>query len=163
MVFAGLDKGNDAASSVGWATTGNYFDVLRLHPYLGRFFSSADEHGPNSAPYMVLSYAYWHSRFQDDRGVVGRRVLLNKHPFTVIGVAPPEFRGTLMFFSPDFFMPIINVAQLDGEDFLNTSGINNREVFEMHGSLETGCHSGAGNCGSEFCGRVSRKDLSQGG
>ena len=138
MVFAGLDNGNDAASANGWATTGNYFDVLRIQPYLGRFFSRADEHGPNSAPFLVLSYAFWHSRFQDDRGVVGRTVLLNKHPFTIIGVAPQEFRGTLMFFSPDFFMPIVNVAQLDGEDFLNTRGINNREVFEIMGHLKPG-------------------------
>ena len=70
-------------------TSGNYFDVLRIQPYLGRFFHASDEHGPNSAPYIVLAYAYWHTHFQDDRGVVGRVVQLNKHPFTIVGVAPP--------------------------------------------------------------------------
>jgi hypothetical protein len=75
--------------------TGNYFDALSIQPYLGRFFHAVDEHGPNSAPYIVLTYAYWHSHFQEDRSVVGRVVQLNKHPFTVLGVAPPEFRGTL--------------------------------------------------------------------
>jgi hypothetical protein len=49
---------------------------------------------------MVLSYAYWHSHFQDDRGVVGRTVQVNKHPFTILGVAPREFHGTLLFFFP---------------------------------------------------------------
>ena len=77
--------------------SGNYFDVLGIQPYLGRFFQRSDEHGPNSAPYIVLSYAYWHTHFQDDPGVVGRIVQVNKHPFTILGVAPPEFRGTLLF------------------------------------------------------------------
>ena len=45
----------------------------------------------NSAPYVVLSYAYWHSHFHGDHGVVGRTIAINKHPFTIIGVAPPGF------------------------------------------------------------------------
>jgi hypothetical protein len=69
---AGLDTGNNPSSSWILEVTGNYFDALGIHPYLGRFFHSADEHGPNSAPYIVLTYAFWHSHFQDDRGVVGR-------------------------------------------------------------------------------------------
>ena len=56
----------------------------------------------------MLSYAYWDSRFQHDRGVVGRVVQLNKHPFTIIGVAPPEFHGALLFFFPDFYMPMVD-------------------------------------------------------
>ena len=67
------------------------------------------------APCIVLTYAYWHSRFQDDRGAVGRVVQLNKHPFTIIGVVLPEFGGTLLFIIPDFFMPIVNQAQVDGD------------------------------------------------
>jgi predicted permease len=138
MTFVGFDTGNDPSPATGWAATGNYFDVLKIQPYLGRFFHGADEHGPNSAPYIVLSYDYWHTRFQGDRGVLGRTVLLSKHPFTIIGVAPPEFRGTLMFIPPDFFMPIVNQEQVDGENILNTRGISNREVFDMFGHLKPG-------------------------
>jgi predicted permease len=137
MEFAGLDTGNDPAQANGWATSGNYFDELRIQPFLGRFFHSQDEKGSNSAPYLVLSYAYWHTHFQDDRQVVGRTILVNKHPFAIIGVAPPEFRGTLAFMSPDFFIPIIN-EDADGEKFLNTRSINNREVFEILGHLKPG-------------------------
>jgi hypothetical protein len=91
----GLDTGNNPSSSWILEVTGNYFDALGIQPYLGRFFHASDEHGPNSAPYIVLTHAFWHARFQDDRGVVGRTVQLNKHPFTILGVAPPEFHGTI--------------------------------------------------------------------
>jgi predicted permease len=138
MVFAGLDTGNDPTLATGWAATGNYFDVLKIQPYLGRVFHASDEHGPNSAPYIVLSYSYWHSRFQDDRSVVGRKVLLNKHPFTIIGVTPPEFIGTLLFVPPAFFMPMANQEQVDGESFLHKRTIDNREIFDMLGHLKPG-------------------------
>jgi predicted permease len=136
FAFVGLDTGSDPIASAGFATTGNYFDVLRIQPYLGRFFHGSDEHGPNSAPYVVLSYAYWHSRFQDDRSVVGRIVRLDQHPFTVIGVAPPGFQGTLVFISPDFFVPIVNQEQVGGES-LNVRGTDHG-IFEMLGHLRAG-------------------------
>jgi len=92
-----IDTGNDPRAASGFSTTGNYFRVLDVHPYLGRLYTAADEHGTGSAPYLVLSYGYWHSRFQEDRGIVGRVVSVNKHPFTVLGVTPPGFVGTVMF------------------------------------------------------------------
>ena len=73
----GLDIGKNASRAWDYQVTGNYFDVLGVQPYLGRLFHASDEHGPNSAPYLVLTYAYWHTHFQDDRGVVGRVVQLS--------------------------------------------------------------------------------------
>ena len=105
---AGLDTGGNPSSAWVELVTGNYFDGLRLQPYLGRLFHASDEHGANSAPYIVLTHAYWHAHFHDDPGVVGRVVQVNKNPFTIVGVAPAEFHGTLVFFSPDFFVPIVN-------------------------------------------------------
>jgi predicted permease len=133
---AGLDTG--ANPSTVWAVeaTGNYFDVLHIRPYLGRFFHGSDEHGPNSAPYVVLGYAYWHGHFQDDRGVVGRVVQVNKHPYTILGVAPPDFHGTLMFFSPDIFVPMVNEEQIEGANVLNAR--SNRWVFMAMGHLKPG-------------------------
>ena len=132
----GLDTGKNPVAIWGYETSGNYFDALGIQPYLGRLFHGSDEHGPNSAPYVVLTYGYWHSHFQDDRGVVGRQVRLNKHPFTIVGVTPPEFHGTLLFFSPDFFVPMVNQEQVDAESFLNARGV--RRVFEVLGHLKTG-------------------------
>ena len=137
FVFPGFDTGKDPSGSSGYTTSGNYFDVLRIHPYLGRFYHAADEHGPNSAPFVVLTYAFWHSRFQDDRGVVGRTVFLNKHPFTILGVAPPGFHGTVAFAFVDFFMPIVNAGQIWGGSVLDERGSNNA-VFEIFGHLKPG-------------------------
>jgi predicted permease len=133
---AGMDTGDNPSTPWFYEVSGNYFDALRVQPYLGRFFHAPDEHGPNSAPYIVLGYAYWHTHFQDDRGVLGRTVRLNKHPFTIIGVAPPNFRGTLIFFSPDFFVPIVNQEQVDGWSYLNDRG--ERGVFEILGHVKAG-------------------------
>ena len=133
---AGIDTGKDPSLSWLYQVSGNYFDELGIQPHLGRLIHASDERGPNSAPYIVLSYPYWQSHFQGDRGVVGRTVRLNKHPFTIVGVAPPKFRGTMLLFSPDFFAPMVNSEQIDGESFLNARGT--RWVFEVLGHLKPG-------------------------
>jgi predicted permease len=133
---AGIDTGGNPTQAWLYEVSGNYFDALRIQPHLGRFFHSADERGPNSAPYIVLSYPYWHTRFQDDPNVVGRTVRLNKHPFTILGVAPPKFGGTLIFFSPDFFVPMVNAQQIVDGTYLNDRA--NRWVFEIFGHLKPG-------------------------
>jgi predicted permease len=129
-----LDTGRNPSEVWGYEVAGNYFDAMKVQPYLGRFFHVADEHGPNSAPYLVLSYAYWHSNFQDDRSVVGRVVQVNRHPYTILGVAPPDFNGTLLFFYPDFFLPMVN--QEDGPSFLNNRG--QRNIFMVLGHIRAG-------------------------
>ena len=132
----GLDTGKNSSQAWTYEVTGNYFDALYIQPYLGRFFHSSDEHGLNSAPYIVLSYAYWHSHFQDDRGVVGRVVQVNKHPFTILGVAPPEFHGTLLFFSADMWVPMVDQEQVQGFSTLNSRG--DRFVFMVLGHIKAG-------------------------
>jgi predicted permease len=135
-----LDTGRNPSEIWGYEVTGNYFDAMKIQPYLGRFFHVADEHGPNSAPYLVLTYAYWHSHFQDDRGIVGRVVQVNRHPYTILGVAPPEFNGTLLFFYPDFFLPMVNQEQVEGLSVLNDRG--HRNIFMVLGHVKAGVTPG---------------------
>jgi predicted permease len=136
MFSAVLDKGNDAAQAMAAEISTNYFDVLETRPYLGRFFNASDDHGPNSIPYIVLSYAYWHTRFDGDPGVIGRTIQVNKHPFTVIGVTPQDFHGTILFLVPDYFVPLIDSPEVNGWDGLTDRG--NRWVFQAFGHLKPG-------------------------
>ena len=64
----GVDTGGNPSTAWPYLASGNYFDALGIQPYLGRFYHASDEKGYDSAPYVVLSYAYWHSYFHDDRG-----------------------------------------------------------------------------------------------
>jgi len=120
--LAGLDTGDSSTRAFVDEVSGNYFDAFRIQPFLGRFFHASDEHGANSAPYIVLTYPYWHSHFQGDRGVVGRTAHLDKHPFTIIGVAPPGFHGPVVFFGQDFFVPIVSQEPVEGQNSLNERG-----------------------------------------
>jgi predicted permease len=103
-----LRWGNAVKSVSGHSVTGNYFDLLGVQPQLGRLIQAADEHGPNSAPYMVLSDRLWRTAFNADPGVVGTTVRLGKDPFTVVGVAPARFHGTEQFVWPDYWIPVVN-------------------------------------------------------
>lgn len=113
-----------------YEVSGNYFDVLGIHPYLGRFFHSSEEHGAGSAPYIVLTYAFWSTHFLGDRHVIGRTVELSRHPFTIIGVAPPHFHGTVLIYATDFFVPLVEQPQVDGSSLL---GVRNNRAFGVFG------------------------------
>lgn len=118
----GVDTGNNPSTAWPYLTSGNYFDGLGIQPYLGRFFHASDEKGKNSAPYIVLSYAYWNSHFHGDKRIIGKPVQINKHPFTVIGVAPPAFRGTELFFAPAMYIPLVDAPVVQGLDGLQYRG-----------------------------------------
>jgi predicted permease len=125
----GVDTGGNPSTAWPYLTSGNYFDALGIRPFLGRFFHASDENGINSAPYVVLSYAYWRSHFDEDRGVVGRTVEINKHPFTIIGVAPAEFRSTDLIFSPAMWIPIAEAPTILGFNSLPNRGDHNLWVM----------------------------------
>jgi predicted permease len=135
MSTAGLDSDGRTAPIWLYTASGNYFDVLGIQPYLGRFFHGSDEHGMDSAPYVVLSYAYWQSHFQGDRGVVGRAVRVNKYSYTILGVAPAGFRGTELFYTPDLWAPIVNQQQIEGWGNLDSRDNRGRWVI---GRLRSG-------------------------
>ncbi len=118
----GVDTGGGPSTAWPYLASGNYFDALGIRPYLGHFYHASDEKGPGSAPYVVLSYAYWHGHFHGDASVVGRAVGVNKHQLTIIGVAPPEFRGTELFFAPAMWIPMVEQPTIEGYDQLNQRG-----------------------------------------
>ena len=131
---ASLKWHTTALSVFGDEVTGNYFDLLGVQPQAGRFFHATDEHGPGSAPYVVLSNDLWRTAFHADPGIVGTIVDLNKHPFTVIGVTPASFHGTERFGRPDYWIPMVNEEQVESFDYLNSR----TSVITIIGRLKPG-------------------------
>jgi len=112
-----LGLGADARSERVWAlmVSGNYFDVLGLRPAVGRFFEDIEQSDSfDASPVAVLGYAAWKTRFGGDPAIAGRRIVLNRHPYTVIGVAPEGFAGTITGLRFDLFVPLTMQASLTG-------------------------------------------------
>jgi predicted permease len=97
----------------GYLATGNYFDVLGVQPALGHFFKQSDDLHPGDSPYAVLSYSAWQSRFGADPAIVGKTIRINRHPYTVLGVAPHEFHGTELFYWPEVWVPMMMEPQIE--------------------------------------------------
>jgi len=97
----------------GYLVTGNYFDVLGVRPALGHFFKQSDDLRPGDSPYAVLSYNSWQSRFAADPAIVGKTIRINRHPYTVLGVAPSDFHGTELFYWPEVWVPMMMEPQIE--------------------------------------------------
>ena len=131
MNNVGIAFRGSAQQSWIYEVSGNYFDMLGIQPALGRLFHQSDEHGPNSAPYVVLTDGFWRNRFNADPDIIGATVELDKHPFTVIGVTPRTFNGTELFLWPDFFIPMVNEEQIEGYNYLLKRQNHGIYVFGM--------------------------------
>jgi putative ABC transport system permease protein len=90
----------------GLLVSGNYFQVLRVQPALGRLFDSTDDRLVGEAPVVVLSHGYWTTRFAGDPGVLNKTMIVNGQTLTIVGVAPRGFDGTTMGSKPQVFVPI---------------------------------------------------------
>lgn len=93
--------------------TGNFFDVLKARPALGRFFLPEEDRVPNAAPVAVLSHRFWLERFSGDRSIVGRGIVLNGSPFTVVGVAEEGFTGPRLV-AADLWVPVMSSPLVGG-------------------------------------------------
>ena len=94
----------------GYAVSGQYFEVVGIKPYLGRVLERADDDHPGASGAAVISYAAWKNHFASDPNIVGKRVRINKQPYTIVGVTPEGFYGTEKFLLPDVFIPLANRA-----------------------------------------------------
>jgi predicted permease len=114
--LAGVDMSlrNDTPSERVWGiiATENYFDVLGAHAAMGRTFHVEPNQALNSDPYIVLGYGLWTRRFGSDLNVVGRTVHVNGHPFTVIGVMPRNFYGSIVGINAEYFVPMMMQPQV---------------------------------------------------
>ncbi|HEX8896493.1 MAG TPA: ABC transporter permease, partial [Terriglobales bacterium] len=109
----GLGQTENAQPVWGYEVSGNYFDLLGVKPALGRFFRAEDDVDPGGKQYAVLSYRSWQERFGGSPNVVGTTIYLNKYPFTLVGIAPEQFRGTEQLIAPEVWVPISNVVLIE--------------------------------------------------
>jgi predicted permease len=96
-----------AESANGQLVSGNFFSALGVRPALGRLLGPGDDLVPGGHPLAVISYGYWQRRFGSQPEAIGRVVMINGSPFTIIGVAPRGFFGVLVGSAPDFFLPVM--------------------------------------------------------
>lgn len=91
----------------GELVSGNYFDVLGVRPWAGRLFTQDDDRTPGAHPVAILSYGFWERRFGKDPAIVGKTILVNENPLTVIGVSPPGFYGVELSSNADIRVPLM--------------------------------------------------------
>ena len=108
LLPASISGSGDPQRLWGQATSTNFFDVTLLDMTLGRGFRSDEQ----NSPVIVLGYRIWKSRFNSDPNILGKSIALSGHPYTVIGVAPPYFRGIDLILDTLFWVPIGNIDQL---------------------------------------------------
>ena len=111
---ANLSYRKQTLNGDGMFVSGSYFQVLGLQPALGRLIGPADDKAPGEAPVVVLSHAYWRTRFDASPSVINDTIIVNGQSMTIVGVAPPGFDGTTLGNKPQLFAPITMRGALGG-------------------------------------------------
>jgi len=120
-----------------YMVSGNYFDVLGVHPLVGRFFTQQEQDAtPAAHPIVVLSAALWKSRFGGDRNIAGKTLRMNRQTLTIVGVAPENFPGTIVGLSFDAYVPLSMLPQLTGGN--NWLEDRNNRPFHILARLKAG-------------------------
>lgn len=120
----------------GELVSGNYFEALGLRAQRGRLLSREDERRTGGPAVVVISDHLWRERFDGDPTVVGRTLRLHGRPFTVVGVAPPGFRGSLTGMGLDLFVPLGRQPEVYPVGDLLES--RNRHWLQAKGRLASG-------------------------
>jgi predicted permease len=135
LAFSGAGEPEQIA---GEMVSGNFFDLLGVKPVAGRTFLPDEDRVPGQKLVTVLSYAFWQRRLGGDPQVVGRNVTLNGSAFTVVGVAPPAFKGANTIFTPALWVPVMTHPQV-ARGFLQENMDSRRALlFNGIGRLKPG-------------------------
>jgi putative ABC transport system permease protein len=112
--------GEKAERTWGEVMTGNNFEMLGVHPALGRLLTPNDDRTPGAHPVAVVSYRFWSTRMGADPKVLGKTLFIGTLPFTVIGVTDPAYHGSTVGLTLDVFVPTMMVREVQPSwDFLN--------------------------------------------
>ena len=111
--------------------SGEFFQMLGIRPYLGRFILPSEGNFPGADPIVVLSYRYWKARFSGDPSVLGKAAYVNGHPVTIVGVAPKGFLGPTPLIEMEAYLPLsmMTVETAGNTDFLAAPGTRNMLIL----------------------------------
>ncbi|HEV2340800.1 MAG TPA: ABC transporter permease [Candidatus Acidoferrales bacterium] len=121
--------------------SGSYFSVLGVNPILGRAFDTQVDRVRDANPVAVISYAFWQSQFAGAQDVIGRKIRILSTSYDVIGVAPPQFHGETVGFSPAIWVPLSMQSEIyPGRNFLSPEPNHFRKVewLQVIGRLKPG-------------------------
>jgi len=105
LAMIGLGEKGDSRRAFADLVSANYFSVLSVAPVSGRAFLPGEETPGSSARVTIISYGYWQKQGRDP-GILGSPILINGHPFTIVGIMPKGFTGTTAIFSPEVWLPL---------------------------------------------------------
>ena len=105
LALIGLGQKGDTRRAFAAIVSSNYFSVLGVPLARGRAFLPEEETPGRNAPVAIVSYSYW-QKHDLDPSVLGSQVLINGRPFTIVGITPKGFAGTLQILSPEVWLPI---------------------------------------------------------
>ena len=105
LALIGLGQKGDTRRTFAAVVSSNYFSVLGVPLARGRAFLPEEETPGRNAPVAIVSYSYW-QKHNLDPTVLGSQVLINGRPFTIVGITPKGFAGTLQILSPEVWLPI---------------------------------------------------------
>jgi len=128
----GQTGAGQTALVAGELVSGNYFEVLGVRAAMGRLFTPDDNRISGGHPLAVLSYDYWAAQFNRDPGIVGRTLIVDGLPLTVIGVSEQGFDGVDLGVSPRIRVPIAMKAQMTQGYFSEVLTLENRRVSWVH-------------------------------
>jgi predicted permease len=101
-----VEGSNESQPITVQLVTGNYFPLLGVHALIGRTLNDADDNSQGDHPVAVISYAWWNRALNQDPNVLGKTIKLGSVIYTIVGVAPPEFFGTLVGEAPEVWLPL---------------------------------------------------------
>jgi predicted permease len=127
----------------GMLASGNLFQVMGVEPVVGRAFRPEEDQVPGRDAVVVLGHALWEQEFGSSPAVLGRRIALDGHPFTVIGVAPASFTGLDQFVRVDFFVPLMMSPQLVGNPKAASLQARDARNLTLKGRLAPGVSQAA--------------------
>ncbi len=105
LAMIGIGEKGDSRRAFADLVSANYFSVMGVAPVSGRAFLPEEETPGSSARVAIVSHSYWQKRGLDP-GLLGSPILVNGHPFTIVGIMPKGFTGTMHIFSPEVWLPL---------------------------------------------------------